>query len=65
MLRGMREELDASHKVNFRMAVTTLGVDLSMCMIFGRHCGGKVVPKEIENLTIIFKKVTGSTISKA
>ena len=65
MLQGIREELDASHRVDFRMAVSSLGLNLSMCMIFGRHCGGKVVPKEIETLALTFIKVSGYTISKA
>ncbi|KAG0599537.1 hypothetical protein M758_12G159700 [Ceratodon purpureus] len=56
MLQGIREELDASHRVDFRMAVSSLGLNLSMCMIFGRHCGGKVVPKEIETLALTFIK---------
>ena len=61
-LQAIREELDASHKVDLRMAVSTLGLNLSMCMIFGRRCGDKVVPKEIETLALVFKKVTGRII---
>jgi len=57
MLQAVRGELDANDKVDFRKAVSTLGLNLSVCMIFGRHYGGKVMPKEIETLVLTFKKV--------
>lgn len=57
MLQTMRDELNASHRVDFKKAVSALGLNLAMCMIFGRHCGGKVVPKEVETLVLTFKRV--------
>lgn len=56
MLQSIRGEFNTSNRVDFRKAASTLALNLSICMIFGRHCGGKVVPKEIETLIITFKK---------
>jgi hypothetical protein len=62
MLQAICEELDANYEVDFRMAISTQGLNLSMCKIFGRHCGDEVVPKEMETLALTFKKVTGCTV---
>jgi cytochrome P450 len=56
MLQAIRDELDASEKIDFSKTVSTFSLNLSVCMIFGRHCGGKVMPKEIETLVLTFKK---------
>uniref|UniRef100_A0A7I4CGT1 Cytochrome P450 n=1 Tax=Physcomitrium patens TaxID=3218 RepID=A0A7I4CGT1_PHYPA len=55
MLRAIREDLDAKHEANFTEAVLTLGMSLSIGLLFGRDYGGKVFSEEIQTLVLTFK----------
>ena len=60
MVHSIQHESEAGRSVNLTTSASTLGINLSLCLIFGRRFFDMVVPEEAKSFLVSFKEVWSS-----
>ena len=57
MVHSIQHEAEAGRSVNLTTSASTLGINLSLCLIFGRRFFDMLGPEEAKSLLVSFKEV--------
>lgn len=61
MVHSIQHESEAGRSVNLTTSASTLGINLSLCLIFGRRYFDMVAPEEAKSFLVSFKEVWSSS----